>query len=188
MRTLRAITTLHDVVNQAMHAVEFTTHNLSKSGIDGAALDHFGFCAPASCGCVGCGDDYAYHQTVFVQSLEKPVQVALPEGGMATVGVQKPSDQAVCWLRDNPIPCLAAITNARLNLPDGGGYLAVRIPDLSHAQSLSLNDAPCQESALFGQPALRVDLTTREWGVGPGVYALYIVSMPVMDMATALCS
>jgi hypothetical protein len=176
MRKMMAIVSPQEVVNELTQAVSFTTGN--RSEIPGAQLDHFGF--------VVSGVEYVNLLKEFAAGLEFPVEVRLPTGGHAIVGRQGSRSQ-LCWYRGNNSPALALVHEPKLGLPDGGAYMAVRVNDVhGEGWNLPLGGASPRGVTFMGHQALRIDLDTPDYGVGPGVFALFIVERSVVSMAEAL--
>jgi hypothetical protein len=176
MRNMMAIVTPQEVVNEITSAVLYTTGN--RTNIPGAQLDHVGF--------VVSGLEYDRLREAFAADLEFPVEVSLPTGGRAVVGRQGSRSQ-VKWYSSNLVAALALVDDPTIELPNGGGYMAVRVSDVQgDGWNLPLDGAKPRGVTLMGHKALRVDLDTYDNGVGPGVFALFIVERSLVSMAEAL--
>ncbi len=180
MRSLMAVVTPQQLVNDTILAVEHTTGNRTKEGVQGAELCGYGF--------VVSPQQYARHGGAFAARLNYPHEIHLQDGGRAVVGVQFAlTEERISWFWGQTLPQLALVCDPTLNLPDGGGFVVVRVNDLdTDSSALNLRDAPSHETTLMGRRALRVDLTTPPFGVGEGVHALYVVDHEIIDIPSEL--
>ncbi len=168
MRKLTAIVTPQGVINDCLHAVEWTVRTRGVPVLPNTRLDHFGFCVTS--------EQYLALRDEFAGRLVNPYQFCLPEGGTAMAGFQA-VDSKLGWWYGNLLPSLALVTSNGLGLPGGGGYVVVVASDLaSCARQLAEDGFSYVLGSLYGQSCLKVELETAYYGVGSGVYRIYILT------------
>ena len=179
LKSMRAVVTPQTVINGCLAAVEAT--GLGRGNLlDGRLVDHFAFCVPS--------DDYIGVSEGLQDMLDGFYSVKLPHCGNATMGLQKlQDDKGLSWYYGNRLPALAAVSSQNVPLLPGGGYVAVRAADLRIPHKwLRDHDAKLYGLEPYGIDAIWVPLQTPEWGIGPGYYALCVVTEPLLVTARRL--
>lgn len=171
MRKMTAIVTPQEVINNCMAGVRCTLNTRQIPPVADTVLDHFGFVVTAS--------DYGSLLPEFTACLKEPLTLGLTESGAAAGGLQRSGSSAdpagsLSWYYGNPIPGLVLTTQAP-GVPAGGGYLALTTPAIARpALVLERARVPFEWVPLYGRQAISVSLRSPDWGVGDGVYRLFI--------------
>jgi len=141
-------------------------------------IEHFGFVVD--------GEQYAALRAPFSGLLQEPEEVLLSGGGLATVGLQKPD--GLSWSYGYPIPALALVMSTQLGLPPGGSYATIQVGALSQSGRHLGQARPSQlrSKLLMGRNAAMLPLSTRAYGEGPGIYALFFVTSDLMQVTQAI--
>lgn len=169
LSSMRAVVTPQTVINGCMDAVQAT--GLGRSTLMDmpfSLIDHFGFCVHP--------DEYAAVSMELQGMLDRACTSELPDGSDITMGLQKQNGRPLSWFHGNPLPALAAVDPQGLPIQAGGGYVAVHADLTASAIWLHQHEVEFQILQPYGVGALWVPLRTPEWGVGPGYYALCVVT------------
>jgi len=179
LRSMRAVVTPQSIINDCMDAVQASgLGRNTMMDMPLSLIDHFGFVVHP--------DDYETVSEDLTGMLERAIDVDLPIGGQATMGLRDTDMNTPCWFHRNPLPALAAVSSEVLSIQPGGGYVAINT-DISTAYMwLRQNDVEFEVIQPYGVDALWVPLNTPDYGVGPGYYAMCVVSESMFQTTSRL--
>jgi hypothetical protein len=177
LKHMRAVVSPQTVVNDCMSAVERTGLGRGNILVNDLEVDHFTFVVRP--------DEYKEVSTGISGGLMRCHTVAFSPQASMTIGLQEKTDksQAISWYYGYPLPGLAVIDASMVPLKAGGGFASVYAPSVEYAyQWLRERGIQYEIIALDGRELIWVPLTTPDYGVGEGYFALAIHTETLYDI------
>jgi len=166
---MRAVVSPQTVINNCMHAVEWTELGRGVSLVNSLVVESFTF--------VVFSEDYEEMSRSLATKLVHCTSMSLLSGGQETSGLQHDlePEESLCWYLGNDIPRISVADHSDSRLMAGGGYASVYTSSLAPSQRwLDSRHVKYSMINLLGDETIWVPLITPRWGIGEGYYALAI--------------